>query len=406
MLDAAMNRTYSASPDEAFFTGGGVHRFENFDPMDNGRVTTVRDAFQRSVNLVFIRLMRDVVDHLTFRRPELAGILEDGRHPQRVTYLARFADWEGREFLRTFYAGLHAASPDETLRHVASRRRAASSRMHPLESWLLDYLAVQPGADLQAVFEASAGARQDAYEWLFRTPRRAAQNRAITIMLEREAFAEMHASWRRLGYPFPSLVPSYATAIGSSGDNPAALSTLMGIVVNDGLRYRSFRIDQLHFAADTPYETHLSRQPAAGQRVLSSEVATVVRRELMGVVEHGTARRLAGGVTLDNGESLVIGGKTGTGDNRFETSRSSRVINRTAAFTFFIGDRFFGTMVAYVPGEAAGGYRFTSALPVQIVKHVLPTLEPVLHPAPSARVLRIELAKQPGASAGREKGAL
>jgi membrane peptidoglycan carboxypeptidase len=225
-------------------------------------------------------------------------------------------------------------------------------------------------------------------------------------MLEREAFAEMHASWRRLGYPFPSLVPSYATAIGSSGDNPAALSTLVGIVVNDGLRYRSFRIDQMHFAADTPYETHLSRQPAAGQRVLSSEVATVVRRELMGVVEHGTARRLAGGVTLDNGESLVIGGKTGTGDNRFETSRSSRVINRTAAFTFLIGDRFFGTMVAYVPGEAAAGYRFTSALPVQIVKHVLPTLEPVLHPAPPAGMMRVELVKPPGSSAGREKGAL
>jgi hypothetical protein len=44
MLAAAMNRTYSASPDESFFTGGGVHRFENFDAKDDSRVTTVRDA--------------------------------------------------------------------------------------------------------------------------------------------------------------------------------------------------------------------------------------------------------------------------------------------------------------------------------------------------------------------------
>ena len=30
MLDAALNRTYSASPYERFFTGGGLHTFNNF----------------------------------------------------------------------------------------------------------------------------------------------------------------------------------------------------------------------------------------------------------------------------------------------------------------------------------------------------------------------------------------
>ena len=74
MLDAFMSRSYSASPDESFFTGGGLHRFENFDAKDDSRVTTVREAFQRSINLVFIRLMRDLVDHLTFQRRELAGL--------------------------------------------------------------------------------------------------------------------------------------------------------------------------------------------------------------------------------------------------------------------------------------------------------------------------------------------
>jgi membrane peptidoglycan carboxypeptidase len=399
-LDAAMNRTYSVNPDESFFTGGGLHRFANFDAKDNSRVTTVRDAFQRSINLVFIRLMRDVVDHLTFRRRELAGILEDGHHPQRAAYLARFADWEGREFLRGFYAWRQRVSADEA-GHAGRQRRT-----HPLGVWLGRYFAEHPDATLQTVFEASAEARQDAYEWLFKTPNRAAQNRAIGIMLERETFGEIHASWRRLGYPFASLVPSYATAIGSSGDNPAALSTLMGIIANGGVRYPSFRIDQVHFAAGTPYDTRLTRTPADGKRVLSEAVASLLHRELVGVVEHGTGRRLAGGVRLD-GRTLEIGGKTGTGDNRFVTGAASRVVNRTAAFTFFMGDRFFGTMVAYVPGEAAAGYGFTSALPVQMVKHLLPVLDPLLQPVPPPGARYAEASSRGlESSEGGQEGAL
>ena len=37
MLEAAMQRRYSASPAEAFFTGGGVHSFANFKPEDNAK---------------------------------------------------------------------------------------------------------------------------------------------------------------------------------------------------------------------------------------------------------------------------------------------------------------------------------------------------------------------------------
>ena len=58
-----MERRYSASPFEAFFTGGGLHHFENFDRDDNGKILLLRDAFKNSTNLVFIRLMRDVVSY-------------------------------------------------------------------------------------------------------------------------------------------------------------------------------------------------------------------------------------------------------------------------------------------------------------------------------------------------------
>ena len=95
---------------------------------------------------------------------------------------------------------------------------------------------------------------------------------------------------------------------------------------------------------------------------MSAEVASLLRRELIEVVERGTGRRAAGGIRLDDGRLLAIGGKTGTGDNRFETvsavSMSSRVVNRTAAFAFTIGDRYFGTAMAYVPGAAAAASDF------------------------------------------------
>jgi membrane peptidoglycan carboxypeptidase len=451
MLEAAMNRRYSASPAESFFTGGGVHRFSNFDAKDDRRVMTVREAFQRSVNLVFIRLMRDLVNHHTLQSPESARVLNDPAHPARRVYLARFADQEGQEFLRRFYRTHGNASSTESLQHLvrggprtlarlavvfrAVRPRAGIAefaeflsahgvgqglsapklgalfdqydpsrwnlsdlgylaRVHPLELWLVEYLERHPEAALSEVMNASAQQRQDAYRWLFRTANKRAQQRAIQTLVEADAFGPIHDRWRRQGYPFQSLVPSYATAIGSSGDNPAALSELLGIVLNDGIRARATRIERLAFGEETPYETHLTHAPQTRrEQVLSSEVASVLRHELIGVVEHGTGRRLAGGVTLRDGRTLAIGGKTGTGDNRFETAgpqgRTSRVVNRTAAFAFTIGDRFFGTIIAFVPGRDAATYDFTSALPVQIFKNLLPILQPLLegegdHGTPSA----------------------
>ena len=57
-----------------------------------------------------------------------------------------------------------------------------------------------------------------------------------------------------------------------------------------------------------------------------------------------------------DGSVVEIGGKTGTGDHRYDVHGkggqviSSRVVNRTATFVFLIGDRYFGTVMAYVHG--------------------------------------------------------
>ena len=143
-------------------------------------------------------------------------------------------------------------------------------------------------------------------------------------LLEGEAFLDIHEHWKSLGYPFDHLVPSLATALGSSGDRPAALAELMGIILNDGVRQSTLRIDQLHFAADTPYETLVGYETRESKRVMTSEVAATLRDSLSKVVEGGTARRLQGTFTLPGGEPLVMGGKTGTGDNRIQTVTRSR----------------------------------------------------------------------------------
>ena len=100
-------------------------------------------------------------------------------------------------------------------------------------------------------------------------------------------------------------------------------------------------------------------------RNIEPEVAQALRGALSDVVESGTARRLAGAFTLADGTELVLGGKTGTGDNRIVVKgRAGLAMNRTATFVFYLGPRHFGTLTAYVIGPDAASYRFTSGLPV------------------------------------------
>lgn len=88
-----------------------------------------------------------------------------------------------------------------------------------------------------------------------------------------------------------------------------------------------------------------------------------------------------------------MGGKTGTGDNRGQLLDDSgrpvgsTVLNRTATFVFFVGDRHFGTLTAFVNGPAAAHYRFTSSLATQVMKvvapHLLAVIERNQRPAPA-----------------------
>jgi membrane peptidoglycan carboxypeptidase len=152
------------------------------------------------------------------------------------------------------------------------------------------------------------------------------------------------------------------------------------------MRLPTSRIEELHFGSDTPYETVMRRAAQQPERVMKAEVAQALKAAVTDVVENGTARRLRGSFKLKDGRELTVGGKTGTGDNRVEVFGAggqlvrSRSVSRTATFVFFIGDRYFGVITAYVPGQGAQNYNFTSALPVQILKNLAPDLNPYLDP--------------------------
>ncbi|MBA1188491.1 penicillin-binding protein [Pseudomonas entomophila] len=464
MLDAALERKYSASPGEAFFTGGGLHRFNNFRSQDNGRNPTLKEALRESINLPFIRLMRDVVRYVTYQQPyNREPLLKDDTDPRRQEYLARFADREGTHYLMRFWKKYQRKTSQQRLdtfldgMRVTPQRLAAVHRylfpearqatfdafvrthsqgsgaalakltddrlvnlydsygpgkydlpdqgyiakVHPLDLWLLGYLLKNPGASQREAINASRFERQEVYGWLFKSRHQGARDSRIRTMVEIEAFLDIHQRWKRVGYPFDHLVPSLATAIGSSGDRPAALSELIGIIQNEGVRLPTLRIDTLHFAAGTPYETQLVSDPDRGRRILPVEVAHALRDALSQVVDAGTARRVAGSFKLKDGSALVMGGKTGTGDNRIESFGAggrligSRSLNRTATFVFFLGDHHFGTLTAFVPGRAAETFTFTSALPVQVLKGMAPILMPYLEPGEATQCATPPVAMRP-----------
>jgi len=456
MLQAALDRRYSANPWTPFFTGGGLHYFHNFDKDDADKILPVRIAFRDSVNLPFVRLMRDLVAYQIARLPGDPGrMLSDPSDPRRASWLRRSQEEESHTFLARFYREHMGRSADDSLAvwtarvHATPKRlavayrsvfpdrsyedfadalralptsadlsesdlramydkyarerysladRAFLARIHPLELWLMQWQRENPEGTLQEAWAQSGDARDVAYSWLYQTRNRGAQDRRLRTLLERDAFVRIHRDWKRLGYPFETLAPSIATAIGSSGDRPSALAELMGIIAADGVKLPTVRVTELRFASGTPYEAVLAPANAAPQQVLRPEIARALRGALLEVVANGTARR-ANGAFIE-----ALGGKTGTGDHqkkrldRWANVIESEYVSRSATFVFFAGDRFHGVITAHVAGPESANYSFTSSLPVQVLKELAPVLEPVFAAAPEDAATVASASGAPGAS--------
>lgn len=289
------------------------------------------------------------------------------------------------------YARLKLSSYESSLKEYRKpiyslQDRGVISGVHPLDLWCAAYLYNNPLSTYTATIQSGDKALLDSYQWLFQSKEKSKQDKRIKIILENDAFQDLHSSWVRLGYPFSFLVPTLATSIGSSGDKPSALAELMGIVLTNGFRTPVVRIEEISMAERTPFETKLKYRGPESEpvRVLSEEVAYITKKGLLEVVESGTAQRVKSAF-LDGDQTVIpVGGKTGTGDNKFSVFApggrvvESKTMSRTATFVFFIGDRFYGTLTAYVPSADAREFNFTSALPVQILKVLAPSLTPLI----------------------------
>ncbi|MDE2030106.1 MAG: hypothetical protein KGI97_06040 [Alphaproteobacteria bacterium] len=259
-----------------------------------------------------------------------------------------------------------------------------------MEMWLVPYWRAHPKATRHTLIEVSRPERLASYAWLFNPRLKRAQDKRIRIMLEEDAFAHIQKRWARLGYPFPYLTPSYATAIGSSADRPDALAALVGIILADGRKLPLERFSSIELAANTPYETLLTHDDnVQAPQVLDPAIAEAMKSIMLETMS-GKRSTAAGvkGVYLDaKGEPLPIGGKTGTGDQRYDEFGaggriiSSRRVNRTGTLVFYIGNRFFGVIVAHVGGNAAADFTFSSAIAVQMLRDLAPIINPLVNRA-------------------------
>jgi type IV secretory pathway TrbL component len=128
----------------------------------------------------------------------------------------------------------------------------------------------------------------------------------------------------------------------------------------------------------------------------------------------GTAKRVKQAFYKQDGSVIAMGGKTGTGDQRFDVYGAghrlieSRYVNRSATFVFNIGERFFGSMTAYVHGPESAHYDFTSALPVQLLVTLAPSLMPMIekHDVVTVPGLHVTTAAEKAAAAAAAGNAL
>jgi hypothetical protein len=198
MLDAAMQRRHSAAPGD-FFTNGGMHPFHNFEDWENTTRPTVEEAFENSINLAFVRLMRDIREYFIAQNQDAVRIMADPHAEVREAYLRRFADEEGRRFVHRFYRQYRDLKLSAIPVMVAHHARAGIDRRAAL------FRLVRPSgsvADLCAFLETqSQSVRPGEVELQSLYERQVELGRQRRCGLQREGFAQCLALRSPGGHP-------------------------------------------------------------------------------------------------------------------------------------------------------------------------------------------------------------
>ncbi|MCP3850694.1 MAG: hypothetical protein GY694_10730 [Gammaproteobacteria bacterium] len=440
ILNWAMSRRISANPEQKFLTGESWHQFHNYQKSDDKKNPNLWQMTTQSINLSFVRLMRDVVDYYIDQSGfDKIAILTDKKNPVRKKILEKAIQIEEDSYqdgLNFFVELIQDSFARDVALNVAESQTESYKKITNFEiiskareivkvishaddesvhnevfkkydlkkfkhlaswfkrisfyekRWLLARVRLQHSTSSSLVSEDEKRIIKQTSQW-FRTNKFWKKNTLYTHM-ERKAFAQgITPAWKKLGYPF-TVSPSYAVVLGSSGDTPMSLVELAGTLLNNGLHEKNVSaIDRIVLAPDSEFETRFKRKREQ-ERLIPEAVAVVASKAMQGVLKKGTAVFASRHPLMKYVDS--VGAKTGTGDNR----HNQVAVNRSAAVlsTFDMGEEQSKYAICITMSVTEGDierYRFTSKVPVRILARIADHLSPVFTKK-SAQELQVELA--------------
>jgi cell division protein FtsI/penicillin-binding protein 2 len=420
ILSWAMSRKISANANSKFLTGESWHQFHNYKTSDDHKKPNLWQMTAQSINLSFVRLMRDVVDYYIDQQGfDKVAILTDKKNRTRQDIINNAVAQE-----EVFYAkglefwikniqeslGKEAMSNPQSMTNktiLLHSRKIISSLTHYQrlkswfkrisyheKAWLLARIAQSKNIssiksinklriEEQRIIQQTSKWLRNSQSWTTKT---------VYTHMERLAFSRgVTPAWKRLGYPF-NVSPSYAVVLGSSGDTPMSLIELAGTLLNDGLHEQNLSaIERIILAPNSEFETPF-KLVQQQQRLIPEAVSNVVRKAMSGVLHKGTAIFASRHPLMKYVQAS--GAKTGTGDNRY----NDIPINRSAAVLSILdagkGKEKYAICItmSVVDGNIAH-YNFTSRVPVRILSRIADHLSPVITQK-SPQELRIMLAQQ------------
>ena len=440
ILAWSMSRRISANPDRKFLTGESWHQFHNYQKSDDQKNPNIWQMTTDSINLSFVRLMRDVVDYyieqsgynkiaiLTDKNnPVRKKIIDDAVKKEEMFYLnglnffveriqdsfsdvflmdEKIAGNEGvtdkaiiiraRDIIKQMNLPLDKSVENNVYNH-SYKKSGEKYRMllswfkritHYEKKWLLARVRQQHNRDSDLIAIEQTRIIQQTSQWL-RSSKFWIKNTLYTHM-ERQAFAQgVTPAWKKLGYPF-NVSPSYAVVLGSSGDTPMSLVELAGILLNDGVHEKNISsIERIILAPESEFETPF-KIIHQQEVIIPRAVAIVARKAMEGVLHKGTAIFASRHPLMKYVQSA--GAKTGTGDNRY----NQEPVNRSAAVLSVLdtgeGKAKYAICItmSVTDGDIAH-YKFTSKVPVRILSRIADHLSPVIAKK-STKELQIELA--------------
>ena len=456
ILAWAMSRRFSANPGSKFLTGESWHQFHNYQKSDDRKNPNLWQMTTESINLSFVRLMRDVVDYYIDQSGyDKIAILTDKKNSVRKKIIDNAVKQEEAVYLgglNFFIEGIQASFSDSALadektikEHLAEKtldeKQGVTDReiiIRAREIVKTMNLPVDKDSenkshnsayrkDLEKYRRLTSWFKRITYyekKWLLARVRQQysgySEPESEALAVEQARIIEQTSNWLRTSkfwikntlythmerqaftqgvtpawqkLGYPfNVSPSYAVVLGSSGDTPMSLLELAGTLLNDGLHEKNISSVERIILAPGSEFETPFKIEHQQELVIPQAVAIVVRKAMAGVLQKGTAIFASRHPLMQYVQSA--GAKTGTGDNRY----NQKPINRSAAVLSVLdsGEGKAKYAICITMSVTEGDierYNFTSKVPVRILSRIADHLSPIITKK-STTELQTELAEK------------